>query len=325
MYILSVSKSRRDWLACGQFNWSTGEFQGQEQHIRMQGTYLQVKNDLGPRTKRQGGGKRAAITRFSPASRRGMLKRLHTIAWDNVPTAMHLVLTFPDFPSIEDAKRCYNSFWKRLLRENGEHLWCFWKLEPQQRGAPHFHLLIGGLPVREKNSLMAWQRKIRLWWKDIIRGVYYTGTKVAFPFVDYVRQGASMQRYIAKYVSKDAGGCDSLEPVSNLAGASKKVTSWAKPGRFWGVYGRKNVPWASLFEVATLRDGWYVEFRRLVRRYLKSKGYRVPWSLFDKPDRGLSLLVENMADWDRVLGWLLVKHKSEADLERMFEDAGGPD
>ena len=321
-----------DWSSHGVFNWETGEFEGQFQTVTAQGTFLKVSNDLGP-VVRPGGGTRKAITEFSSASRRGMLRRLHTIAWDSVPSAMHLVLTFPDYPTIEQAKRCYRMFWKRLERRFGgedSKLWCLWKLEPQRRSAPHFHLLIGGLPVYGNKKLMAFQRAARLAWADILKTVYYTGTKVAFPFMDYVREGNQMRRYLAKYVTKAHDGAPSLEPVANLAeggleGSIEEVesgTSWRRPGRFWGIYGRKHVPWAELVEVCMMRDGWFNEFRRVVRGYLKSKGYRVPWSLYRNPDKGLSLLVENMDDWERVLVALLVKYKG---VDEVWEPGEGPE
>jgi hypothetical protein len=101
----------------------------------------------------KGGGKRGVIKRFSEGSRRRLLRALSRTQRDKLP--VFVTLTYPDgFPG--DPRRWKDDLkaWlKRVVRQFPE---CagFWKLELKRRQsgtnegevAPHFHLLLWGLP-----------------------------------------------------------------------------------------------------------------------------------------------------------------------------------
>jgi len=102
-----------------------------------------------------GGGKRGIITRFSEASRRRLMRALAKTRRDLLP--VFVTLTYPDnFPGDPAVWKEHLKIWlKRLKREHPKAAG-FWKLELKARKsgqsvgqvAPHFHLLMWGLPMR---------------------------------------------------------------------------------------------------------------------------------------------------------------------------------
>lgn len=89
-------------------------------------------------------GIRGQVTKFTRASRRRLLYKLAEVEKENLP--QFLTLTYPnEYPEVEVAKKHFQQFIKRLKRKFPD-LALFWKLEPQKRGAPHFHCLVWGLP-----------------------------------------------------------------------------------------------------------------------------------------------------------------------------------
>ncbi len=101
----------------------------------------------------KGGGKRGIIKRFSEASRRRLLRALSRTQRDILP--VFVTLTYPDgFPG--DPRRWKQDLKAWLKRVSRQFPDCagFWKLELKARlsganqgeVAPHFHLLLWGLP-----------------------------------------------------------------------------------------------------------------------------------------------------------------------------------
>jgi hypothetical protein len=91
----------------------------------------------------------------------------------------------------------------------------FWRLEPQARGAPHYHLLVFGY------AFMAISEVSRMWWEVIGSGE-----------IAHLRCGVDIDRpmswrrvvaYVAKYLA---------QRVEDLPAA------WAHVGRWWGVFNR---------------------------------------------------------------------------------------
>ena len=110
--------------------------------------------------------RRGQISEFSEPSRRRFLELLATLKRDGQP--VFVTLTYPNaFPTYhEDFKRHLELFWHRLSRR-----WpgasTLWKLEFQTRKsgenegkvAPHYHLIIYGVPNR-----FAYQEENRSWY-----------------------------------------------------------------------------------------------------------------------------------------------------------------
>lgn len=132
-------------------------------------------------------GKRGVVKRFSEGSRRRLMRNLARTKVEEVP--IMVTLTYPDdFPgNPREWKADLDRFQKRLVREHPKACG-FWKLELKRRQsgvesvgkvAPHFHLLIWGVPWTwqdPKNGQLHWEfflakdhglRNGMRWWKEV--------------------------------------------------------------------------------------------------------------------------------------------------------------
>lgn len=164
-----------------------------------------------------GGGKRGKVSEFSAASRRRMLYLVGKI--DRAKLPIMVTLTYPaEWPvKSSDWKRHLKNWWHRLKRKV-PGVGAIWKLEPQKRGAPHYHLLIWGLEGVPLGELIAWVS--RSWYQVVGSGDerhLWAGTRV-----EPIRSRQGVLRYATKYLGK-----------INEAGAE----GWDEPGRFWGGQG----------------------------------------------------------------------------------------
>src|SRR5262245_28394097 len=94
----------------------------------------------------QVGGQRGTIRGFSRASRRRMLRWVQTIDREMSGMPLFVTLTYPgDWPG--DPRRWKRDLdaWLKRLRRAQPAAWAVWRLEPQRRGAPHYHLLVFGV------------------------------------------------------------------------------------------------------------------------------------------------------------------------------------
>jgi hypothetical protein len=152
------------------------------------------------------------------------------------------------------------STWKRDLdamlkrfRRKFPAFGAVWKLEPQKRGAPHFHLLAVGVPFIAK----AWLSEA---WYDVV-GSRDPRHLAAGTQVQLARSHRGVVSYAAKYTAKAQ-----LLPPSWQAGV----------GRWWGVSGRANlgIVWGWL----PLSDGQFWAACRIIRRLIRSRARAVPRS-----------------------------------------------
>lgn len=210
------------------------------------------------------GGKRGRVRGFSKSSRRRMLQRISKVR--NQVAPIFVTLTYPDEFPFDSAewKRHLHNFFKRLFR------WCrmagaFWKMEPQKRGAPHFHLLIWGV---NQFAFDAWCHKV---WYEVVG----SGDK------KHLRRGAKVERlrswrgaksYAAKYLGKMQ--------------ADSEIEGWNYPGRWWGVFNEKAIPWGECIRFAVPRKE-AILIIRCMRRLLRIKGL----------DLASLTILCNSADW----------------------------
>lgn len=206
---------------------------------------------------------RGKIGEFSAKSRRNLLGRLSGFA--ALPDLFD-TLTYPGewsrWESPEAWKRHLDTFGKRLLRRYPT-AYAEWKLEPQRRGAPHFHLLVW-LGFRPSDDVhqehMAWLSQA---WAEVVNH------PDPHEYTKHLRHGSDSQRveggraavmsYVSKYVGKPITGGLALQ--------------WRNPGRWWGSIGTCNRPVVSRLDVV-LHETEYRTFRRLVRRWVRSQQYR---------------------------------------------------
>lgn len=194
-----------------------------------------------------GGGPRGKVCIFSKNSRRRLMRSLAKTMKKDFP--IFITLTYPEeFPgSPEEWKRHLKNF---LSRMSYKFPGCsgFWKLEPQKRGAPHYHLLIWGADFLK---LFCWVPEA--WYKVVKSGDekhLRAGTSV-----QRVRTWRGVMSYASKYLGKNID----------------KMPGWEHVGRYWGIFSRKQVPWAKT-EFAELNYKQATKMLRLLRRYAHLKG-----------------------------------------------------
>lgn len=221
-------------------------------------------------------GIRGRITGFSKASAARLRETCHRVRRDQLP--LFTTLTYPgDFPTdAETWKRHLDSFDRALDRVGRGKLGAIWKLEPQRRGAPHYHLLVWG--VRNFKRFRQW---VALTWYRIVGSGderhLRAGTQV-----DQIRSHRGVMAYASKYFTKLVG--------SDCEG-------WDFPGRCWGILNRKAIPWGDVV-VADVTAAFAHRLKRWLRRatgytYVSHYGQKFwlesPESWFLRLDEQLSL------------------------------------
>ncbi|MEO6788383.1 MAG: hypothetical protein ABI318_19845, partial [Chthoniobacteraceae bacterium] len=150
--------------------------------------------------------------------------------------------------------------------------------EPQVRGAPHFHLLLWGMDFIPHEWIA------RAWWETV-------GSNDP----DHLAAGTSIER------AKSARG---VQAYCSKKYMGKEVTlpdGWENVGRWWGILGRKKLPHAPRLR-CTVCKAQAFKFRRLVRRFFRSKGIR-PRSVASKGLGRVVVFTQQILDWGRALDW----------------------
>lgn len=195
-------------------------------HLEGQGNLLAVATSYKRVERPPVGGKRGAVTEFSAGSRRRLLR---LIARLEKTRTTFITLTYPaEFPDPRTAKEHLRALFERIRRRVPETSG-IWRLELQERGAPHFHLLMFNLPYISFETL-------RAWWREII-GVIDSVT--VFVRIELVRSWRGVMSYASKYVAKrsEAGQAALFNIVAYLHAV----------GRWWGIFQAKVLPYAEQF------------------------------------------------------------------------------
>jgi hypothetical protein len=238
---------------------------------------------------------RGQIDGFSPRSRRRMMVELNKVRRD-VPLPLFLTLTYPkQWPGDWKTWKGHLNHFAVALRRAYPGVSAFWKIEPQERGAPHFHLLCWGA------SRVPWQW-LAARWASIIHGVKIEG----YPVVPG-KVGARLFRAWARSAgfapevraTLEAG--TRVEEVRTWNGVAsyaskylgKSVEGFRGVGRFWGIIGRKDLP-RSACHVNRVPLSVAIWVKRFIRRSLASRGVRIG------NGRTAQLFTVNFTDWLRV-------------------------
>ena len=185
----------------------------------------------------QVGSVRGDISQFSRESRKRMLTTLCQLRSDAV-LPQFITLTYPkEFPhDSSEWKRHLDNFWKRVIRRYPSAS-AIWKLEPQTRGAPHYHLIAYGLPFDREFKLLA----SKIWYQVVGSGDIKhlrAGTNV-----EPIRSLRGVKAYAGKrYMGKELS-------ADELRVYAETVSGWVNPGRFWGVLNRAFLPLGKEFSV----------------------------------------------------------------------------
>jgi hypothetical protein len=188
----------------------------------------------------RGGGKRDVVGGFSLNSRRRLLQLIGSIRRDCV-LPVFVTLTYPsEFPYPNDAKRHLKLF-LQALRYRFAGVALVWKIEPQERGAPHFHMLIWGVSLDVLRAFVpgCWFRIAGNGDRNHLR--FHEGKLGNEHCCGQVKSFRGVWFYAAKYIGK-----------------TFEIGGWKWPGRFWGVCNRSGIPFGVLrssgVEVVALND-----------------------------------------------------------------------
>lgn len=222
--------------------------------VAIGGEYAAVRSTQGgdpaPREWRRGN-----VTTFTPRSRSRMLQKMaKTDTRGDPPGITFITLTYPDeWPADRlTYKRDLDDWFKRLIRAYPE-AWALWRLEYQERGAPHFHILVFG-PVN-----LSWE-----WAKLAWTGITGDSSIAHYTYgcrVDPLDSWQSAGGYCSKYSAK----------LNTVEGPPEC-------GRCWGIRGRKNRHEA-VYRVAVTEDEFY-RIRRLFKRIINA-----PHGYYDRGGR----------------------------------------
>jgi len=143
-------------------------------------------------------------------------------------------LSYPDqFPDASVAREHFKKL-QRYINWKHKEWGMFYKREPQQRGATHFHMLafLGEDEELAKEIAHSILRK----WCDITTGGDDKQLSVHLHDSNFQRmKGESFFNYLGKYIAKDSDKMP--EGYANEGG-----------GRWWGEVNKKSIPWAEMEE-----------------------------------------------------------------------------
>lgn len=229
--------------------------------ILIQGSLIKATNKRVLSHKPPIGTKRNIITNFSPKSRKRLLEKFARLR--RMRKVIFLTLTYPAmFPSFKVAKQHLRAFLERIRRKYPKSSG-IWRMEIQERGAPHFHLMLFYVPFWDKRSVAAA-------WAEVIGGEYLdysNGEEGQAPFtrIEMMRDGEHAMRYMAKYIAKTDNSTTLNAPYADSGFINLPYLHDENPcGRMWGEFNKEYMPYAHEFKVLVSwhrRNFW--RFRRL--------------------------------------------------------------
>lgn len=246
--------------------------------VSLQGPVLRMGRSVPPPEEWEGGAPertRGVIETFSNQSRGKLLRKVSTIDFVGMDRAwgspVCVTLTYPrEFPVNPEVWKAHlRAFRVALERRVGGPVVVLWKLEPQERGAPHTHMLVWGASFLSEMAGKRWLSAV--WYRIVGSGDvrhFKAGTGVSR---FYSPQGFTY--YLCKYISK-------LEKGARLQIFPFPV------GRYWGIWGESGLLFLHREVLEFSRSGYFKLRRLLVRMYKarkRAKGHR--WERFKGDQR----------------------------------------
>ena len=186
---------------------------------------------------------------------------------------LFMTLTYPGgtpehwVPFARRLKRDLEAFLKRFWRFEkwgwGPGAFVIWRLEVQKRGAPHLHLMIFNVPYLGHEI-------VGQWWYEVVASGDSAHEKAGVQ-VEACRTWEKAGYYMSKYMCKEASGLihESYRAVYTPEQVALVEDLWARPGRFWGVRRRRNMP-VELESWAMTREAFY-RLLRIARGLAKAQ------------------------------------------------------
>lgn len=220
---------------------------------------------------------RGRVCGFSAHARRRLMRKLAMLKRSVLP--LFVTMTYPGEFDVDfhEWKNDLHKFARRFARRFPAAAFV-WRLEPQKRGAPHYHLLVYGVTM--DGDTVAWFHKA--WFESVKSGDekhFIYGVKV-----ENIRSRRGVNAYVSKYIAKKQG----IPSAEDGA----PVVDWAFVGRWWGVRYGHNLPESEVFEAVGLSLSQSTKLLRSMRRYLSAFGVKVSANL-----PGLTMFVSDPSSW----------------------------
>lgn len=236
-----------------------------------------------------GGGVRGKVRGMSAGSRRRLLEKLARLDITRVHP-LFITLTYADiWPDDNGARQDLENLFKRLERRYPKVSW-IWRLEHQDRGAPHLHMIVLGVPYLPVERL-------RRLWSAVIA---YSGQQRLQVDVQAIRSWKGVMFYAAKYIAKLPEGAGGAAPVQ-LDNLTYLPVDSETFGRVWGIMGAERLPWATLIVYARPVGQWFYQLKYLAGQQ---------WAPAGDGAEGFMLYVDDPGAW--------------LDLARTLDQAGSP-
>lgn len=188
---------------------------------------------------------RGKVTTFTKRSRKRLIEKFNRLDIKHRP--VFITLTYPAvYPHPRRAKSDLRCLLKRISRHYPDAIMSgIWRMEFQQRGAPHFHIIVFGMPFLMKETLQQM-------WSDVI----HDDTGKVFTRIEQVKGVRHMMAYVSKYVAKvsPGGGFNYVPYLSspenddtdNDTDNDNDGEGGESIGRWWGVWNEDNLPYGML-------------------------------------------------------------------------------
>lgn len=221
-----------------------------------------------------------------------MMDYVMSIDQRSTETPYFITLTYPGmFPAHgPEWKRQFAAFIMRL-RRRWPSAGAVWKLEPQERLAPHYHLLLFG--VAEEVDV----EEVRDWvhhaWYDV----------VGSGDVRHLCRGADVQRVVVW----EGVACYTSKYLGKEVAAGKLPAWWRGAGKWWGKFNESAIPRFLVKEQWPWEQSY--RLRRVLRKWIevqqrRQQGGRKPRRLGGRRGAGITAyLPEDAAR--RVLRWAM--------------------
>lgn len=219
-----------------------------------------------------GGGLRGAVTTFSAQSRKRFMKKIYIL--QSSSRCLWVTLTQPAAFVGSTGARRMAKLWTARVRRAYPDACGLWRIQPQKRGAPHFHIMVYGIPADGLDVKSVRVALAKMWTAVVVGGIENGSQLSAKSRGQIARYGCDVaemdtstgvQRYASRYLSRtDAVGNNAVR------------------GRQWGVFNRDALP-VSRTDAVTVTRAVAQNVVRAVRRsqtrtYTRPNGHRVKWA-----------------------------------------------
>lgn len=260
---------------------------------------------------------RGVITGFSRQARKRLFDWIHTIDLERAGRALFFSATYGQaFPDGKTSKKHLDTFFKRLVRAYPS-VSALWRMEYQERGAIHYHMILWGASFIPKEDLQEM-------WAEVV-GVKFWDHKTdtpRYPFtrVEAIRSTRGVLWYVGKYIGKiddvgtpdtkaaaggvkseigEAGGTEAPRAPSGF-NSSAYLTGGYRDGRFWGVVNRRALPRDLMQRVLSMPCGEMTDavaaFVGIDRFGKNSQYHKGSWTVYLNEGESAGEVLQRMLD-----------------------------